>query len=190
MFGTHLCFILGYIKHAFYVAEFCLIILMGLCRLYCLRKPLSQILTSAMIKSLVSIIWLGSIVYIASWPFTSAGISYQPLLGCCMPALDPAANLIFTAFHFVVMLVIFLTNVAILIVAKRYSTSDRSMRKATLTVTMVSWVFIGSYCPWLGFWGLAGAGKDVPVNLIVVGMNTMQINLVANPFIYSFTNRR
>ena len=160
------------------------------CRL-CLHKgPLSPVLTPTTVRSLVSLIWAGSTIYITTWPLTSAGVFYQPLLGCCMPALQPAANLIFTAFHFVVMIIIFLTNVAILIVAKRYSTSDQSMRKATLTVTMVSWVFIGSYCPWLGFWGLSGAGKEVPLNLIVVGLNTMQINLLANPFIYSFTNRR
>ena len=94
-FGTHLCFILGYGKHAFYVAEFCLIILMGLCRLFCLYRPLSPVLTPTTVRSLVSLIWAGSTIYITTWPFTSAGVFYQALLGCCMPALQPAPPISF-----------------------------------------------------------------------------------------------
>ena len=129
-------------------------------------------------------------IYVGSWPITSIGIFYEPLQNLCIPWLQPTASSIFLVFHFVIMAIIFITNVAILYLAKRHSTGRKSVQKATLTVSMVCWVFVGSYCPWLGYWGLLGAGKEVPDLLIVVGVLSLQINLVGNPFIYSFTNKR
>ena len=185
-----MCFILGYTKHAFFVAEFCLIVLIGICKLHALHKPLSSVLTTKIVKSAVSLIWIISTLYVGSWPLTAIGMFYDPLTNSCMPFLNPSANYVFVAFHFLVIAVIFLTNLMILFVAKKHSRSHKSIRKATLTVSTVCWVFIGSYGPWLWYWGLAGAGKSVPNILVIVGVISMQINLVANPFIYSFTNRR
>ena len=172
------------------MAEFCLIVLIGVCKLHSLHRPLSPVLTTTIIKSAVLLIWIASTLYVGSWPFLATGMFYEPLMSCCMPLLGPTANYIFVGFHFLVMTMIFLTNVAILFLAQKHSRSHKSIRKATLTVSIVCWVFIGSYGLWLWYWGLAGAKRDVPVLLVVVGVISMQINLVANPFIYSFTNRR
>lgn len=184
----YLCYILGFLKHILFVVEFCLIVLVGICKLYCLLKPLSHSLTTTIVVRIVTTIWVLSIAYVSTWPSTSYMMVFDPISNICMPWLKPIANYIFLGFHFLVMFAIIVTNVVILLVAMRRS--EDGVKKATLTVSMICWVFVASYGPWLGYWSLVGAGRDVPAQLITVGMMSMQINLLANPFIYSFTNKR
>ena len=137
----------------FFVAEFCFIVLIGICRLDALHRPLSPVLTTTIVKCLVLFVWVASMIYVGSWPITSIGIFYEPLQNLCIPWLQPTASSIFLVFHFVIMAIIFITNVAILYLAKRHSTGRKSVQKATLTVSMVCWVFVGRIL------GAVGGGK-------------------------------
>lgn len=116
----------------------------------------------------------------------------------CNPSSDKtpinaAFGLAFEIVLFAPMCIVILTNILILYIVSR-TTQDQNNRnpgrKAVVTISLVCWIFVLSYAPLLPLYFPGVTGGKLPGWYQLIASNTVTINLIVNPIIYTFTNKR
>ena len=186
--SSEMCFIMAIVQHVFYEAEKCFIILLGLYKLYMLKKPLSNSITTGRAKICVAVVWVFNSCWVPPLPFALTTVTYRPYIAYCMASLIREMDIACGIFGIITFFLIVATNIYILLIVISKA-GTKSAKKATKTVCLVSCVFMFSYGPWVVYFGYGSAGSEPPPAVFLIGVTTMQLNLIANPLIYTFTNR-
>lgn len=146
----------------------------------------------------ILILWVFSLLIMSLAPVLyGAHTTYAPRgLTCSLtPYVSITLNMItFVIFFCVPMVTIVGANIVILVLV--YSTKTRAdrkpynMRKASLTISVLCWVYIVSYIPSAMFVVLYLAGCEMPVWAYITTQYALGLNVIANPVVYTMTNRR
>ena len=68
---------------------------------------------------------------------------------------------------------------------------NASSRKATITLSIICWVFVASCVPLFILFAVKGViGKDPPQWMFILCQFLLSLNVVSNPVVYSMTNQR
>ena len=203
VFGRVLCYcaVFRYIPFA---AEAMLIALMSCHRVRVLAYPLrGHISVGGMRKVLVGV-WVFYLVSVPCITGIKPVIKYTPShLHCSsfdwenmahVPSYLRAMRLVSGLYLAIPALITIIANVAILTivlnVSKRSLTCSSGM-KAVKTVSIICWVFVASYVPTVIIFALPALGvAGIPQWVNCFSMYSVSLNLIANPFIYSFTNSK
>jgi len=91
------------------------------------------------------------------------------------------------------MCIIIITNIVILYIVGRKTGNQNHGNpsgKAVLTISLVCWTFVLSYAPLMALYLPGVDGSQLPGWYQVIASNSPSINLIVNPVIYTFTNKR
>lgn len=125
-------------------------------------------------------------------------VRFDPYYLQCSPSLKLSFNFDFgmMCMLYIVLpmgIIVFANTYILYIVAQNSKyTGGRALpsRKSIVTIMLICWVFIFSYLPVGTLIGWSTPGSHAPTWLSVLAEYTLSLNLVANPFIYTFTNKR
>ncbi|KAL5264555.1 hypothetical protein ACHWQZ_G005597 [Mnemiopsis leidyi] len=204
--GKFLCYC-GILRYIPFCCEAMLIAIMSCHRVRVLACPLSYSTSPRLLKKVLLGVW---IFYITSLPCLTGiipTIKYEPSHLNCSPfdwenteAISKYLRILRMISGIYLFLPAIITVVANIVIL-RLAYAGRSIRKsapggarslkAVKTVALICWVYIISYVPSVVLFALPVAGvTEIPHYVNLLNMYILSFNLIANPLIYSFTNRR
>ena len=205
LLGEFLCYC-GIFRYIPFCCEAMLIALMSIHRVQVLASPLKSPMSSARLKMLVTGLWIFNITTLTCLTGIKPTIRYEPShLNCSPFDWENTGNVstylemlrVISGMYLIIpALITVIANLIILrIVYARPTVSDSASRmrnyKAVKTVSLICWVYIISYIPSVVLFALPVAGvENIPHYVNTLNMYILSFNLIANPLIYSFTNKR
>ena len=202
LFGEFLCFcaVFRYIPFA---AEVMLIAIMSCHRVRVLRSPLKGSLDADLLKRVLVGVWVFYLVSVPCITGIKPVIKYTPShLHCSsfdwenmavVPSYLRIMRLVSGLYLALPTLITIVCNVLILrlVFSAPDLTNNNNNSKAVRTVSLICWIFVASYIPTVVIFALPAVGmSDIPHWVNCMSMYSVSLNLIANPVIYSFTNRR
>ena len=206
LFGNFLCFcaVFRYIPFA---AEAGLIAIMSCHRVRVLRDPLRGSLDHDVLKKVLVGVWVFYLVSVPCITGIRPVIKYTPShLHCSsfdwenmekVPSYLRIMRLVSGLYLALPTLLTIIANIFILrlVYSTRQSgsssTTSKHSSKAVRTISLICWIFVASYIPTVVIFALPAVGmSNIPPWVNCMSMYAVSFNLIANPVIYSFTNRR
>ena len=215
--GSFLCYFLGYLKYIPGWAEVYLVLATSLYKLWRLLRPLSVPLSKRRGVILATSIWVVMACRGISGIFMRSFAMYAPFALQCHPTFlfdktgvtaSKAAYFFFQVsgpiMVFSSMMVIIFSNASMLCIVAKYSKHHRQCMnntehannlksnntKAVITITRVCAVYIISYSPYIVFTMLGVVGVASPMWFNLTLNYTAGLNVIANWFVYTMTNKR
>ena len=204
--GKFLCYC-GILRYIPFCCEAMLIAIMSCHRVRVLASPLSYSTNPCLLKKILCGVWIFYITSLLCLTGIKPTIKYEPSHLNCSPFdwenTDSISNylrilrMVSGIYLFLPAIITVIANIIIL----RLAYAGRSVRnstpggakslKAVKTVALICWVYIVSYIPSVVLFALPVAGvTEIPHYVNLINMYTLSFNLIANPLIYSFTNKR
>ena len=199
--GKFLCFCAVF-RYIPFGVEAMLIAIMSCHRVRVLRSPLRRLLDPHLLKKVLVGVWLFYLITISCLTAIKPVIKYTPSALHCssfewdnmaaVPAYFRIMRLISGLYLFLPIVITVIANVLILCLVFSSSTLPRPKNsKVVRTVSIICWVFIASYIPTVVIFSLPAVGiSEIPLWVNCVSMYAVSFNLIANPVIYSFTNKK
>lgn len=190
-----------------FCCEAMLIAIMSCHRLWLLAFPLKLSMDTLWLKVVVAGLWVFYTITILIVATLWGGpvIRYEPSHLNCSPfdwqnleTVSAYQTFLRTLSGIYLFLPVIVTIVANIIILKLVYTSptitvsgrNRSL-KAALTISVICWMYVLSYLPSVVLFALPVAGvSNIPPYVNVINMYSLSLNLISNPFIYSYSNAR
>ena len=205
LLGTFLCYC-GILRYIPFCCEAMLIAIMSCHRVRVLASPLNSPMEPSRLKILLSGVWVFYVTTLIGLTGIKPTIKYEPSHLNCSPFdwdnIDNVSTylrilrMISGLYLFLPAIITVIANIVILrLVYASSAIVDSATRernfKAVKTISLICWVYIVSYIPSVVLFALPVAGvTNIPRYVNAMNMYILSFNLVANPLIYSFTNKR
>ena len=176
----------------------------SLYRAVMLKNPfLLRAISDFKIRRGIACLWIISCIMPLTSLLLESIIFYDPGEMSCTSTLYATPNfglyILFFLLFLLPMCVIFISNIAMLVVSIKYrrrmaeitsSGEERNMAAVTLlTVTCVCWLFLISWLPWIIKIFFRAYGSNLPVWYSIFQQHVLTLNVVLNPVIYTLTNQ-
>ena len=186
-------------------AEILILATISLHRASLLKDPfLFAGISTKKIRIAICVIWITALIPALSSLIAGSVVYYEPANLACVSSIrtSTSTSVIVFALLFLLMGVplfcILASNVYMLFVSIRYnrksrarssSAEDDNNMKAVLMVSLVCWLFLFSWSPYMVKVVCDAFGVDLPLWFFIFQAHFLSLNLVFNPIIYTFTNR-
>ena len=198
--GPVMCLVTSFVRFVPIGCEMLLIAATSCYRLHRILNPLNPQIGTVKLKLLIAAAW----VFTINWPLAlsfdhSPGASYDPSRLLCFPGYNLTSEKSFDIEPIVGLINCFLpiciTIICNVIILATLATLARSRGRSSInlkslrTVLIICLTFVISYIPTLIFL-IIGKKINSPSWVWIMLYYVQGINVVANPFIYSWTNNR
>ena len=188
--GIKACDILADVQYAPSGSVMMLLTFMSMYKLYRLYHPLSFRITLTTVKFSVFCVWCGSLIMVPpSFLFQKSSAVYLNALGVCIPLKNNALYYLKAFFILISFHIILVANIGILFIVRLHSARGRFMKKAVLSVSLITLGFVLRYGQILVSWLQTALGMSPPAALILYAHASILVSIALNPLICSLTNR-